>query len=396
MNIYRRILTLLLASAILLTSCDENDADPVDLNSKYILEVRSTDGNTMALHPVPDLTKGSAEIKNAFEGLFSWYVADWDGNGALYSTDMNPGKYSKFELTNKVEVTTSLPLADNYTPSANLKLTSDQVWFVRNIDGAKVYWDILNTTTMTILNSGNFSLPLAEGKQLAAGFTMKNGDNLIFGYREIDSESSIDEDVKIAVLNGTTYALEDTDSDDRSCGAGNAYTQGAFTTENGDVYFPTLSYAYGGNNPDKPSGFMRVKKDATTIDDTYFFNVTEEVDDNSLTGPLVYIGNNKVLAQVVREDLVVNGDYWGVLSDVYQNEWYVLDLSEGDATKLDVPLSRGNGDGNPILTADGLAAFVVNSATGNFIYTYNPVTGETKKGLTYIGANVIYKLHNIE
>ena len=141
---------------------------------------------------------------------------------------------------------------------------------------------------------------------------------------------------------------------------------------------------------------MRVKKDATQIDDTYFLNVTEKVNGNSLTGPLVYLGNNKVLAQVVREDLVVDGDYWGVLSDVYQNEWYAIDLAAQTATKLDVPLSRGNGDGNPIKTTDGLGAFVVNSADGNFIYTYNPATGETKKGIEYIGANVIYKIHNIE
>jgi hypothetical protein len=81
---------------------------------------------------------------------------------------------------------------------------------------------------------------------------------------------------------------------------------------------------------------------------------------------------------------------------VYQNEWYVIDLSSQTATKLDVPLSRGNGDGNPIKTTDGLAALVVNSADGNFIYTYNPSKNETKKGITYLGANVIYKLHNIK
>lgn len=225
---------------------------------------------------------------------------------------------------------------------------------------------------------------------------MINGANLIFGYREFDETTEVDEQVKIAVLDATTYELKSTDADTRSCGAGNVYTQGAFKAENGDVYFPTLSFAYAGNNPDKPSGFMRVKSNATVIDDSYFFNVKEKVGGNSLTGPLVYLGNNKVLAQVVREDLVAGGDYWGVLSKVYQNEWYVIDLSAQSATKLDVPLSRGNGDGNPIVTANGLGAFVVNAADGNSIYTYNPSNGETKKGLAYIGANVIYKLHNIE
>jgi hypothetical protein len=398
MKLIGRIIAMLfLAGTTFLVGCDDDDEpDPTDSSGKYVLEVRSTDGNTMALHPLADLTTGQAEIKDAYEGLFSWYVADWDGNGALFSADINPGKYTKYEVADKVAITQQLPLTDNYTPSANLKLDDERIWYVRNIDGETIYWDILNTTSMTIEDEGSFTLPVADGKELGAGFAMTNGINLIFGYRESDATTFVDEQVKIAVLDGSTYAVKNTDTDDRSCGTGNAYTQGAFQTENGDVYFPTLSFAYAGNNPDKPSGFMRVKKDATQIDDTYFLNVSEKVNGNNLTGPLVYLGNNKVVAQVVREDLVVGGDYWGVLSEVYQNEWYLIDLSAQTVTKLDVPLSRGNGDGNPIKTSDGLAAFVVNAADGNFIYTYNPTTGETKKGVTYIGANVIYKVHNIE
>jgi hypothetical protein len=398
MKVNTKIMSMLfLAAMAILSACDDdNDANPTDNSGSYVLEVRSTDGNTMALHPVADLTTGQAEIKDAYEGLFSWYVADWDGNGALFSADINPGKYTKYALTDKIAISQQLPLADNYTPSANLKLDDERVWYVRNIDGGTIYWDVLNTTTMTIEDEGSFELTVAAGKSLGAGFAMKNGSNVIFGYRETDETTFVDEQVKIAVLDASTYEVKSTDSDDRSCGAGNAYTQGSFQTENGDVYFPTLPFAYAGNNPDKPSGFMRVKNNTTQIDDTYFLNVSEKVNGNNLTGPLVYLGNNLVLAQVVREDLVEDGDYWGVLSDIYQNEWYVIDLSAQTATKLDVPLSRGNGDGNPIKTSDGLGAFVVNAADGNFIYTYNPSNGETKKGIAYVGANVIYKVHNIE
>lgn len=392
----RIIATLFMAATVTFTACDNDDNPAPSAKGNYVLEVRSTDGNTMALHPVEDVTTGQAEISDAYEGLFSWYVADWDGNKSLFSADINPGNYTKYTLTNGIAISQQLPLADNYTPSANLKLDDERVWYVRNIDGNTVYWEVINTTSMTIVDDGSFELTVADGKELGAGFAMTNGSNLIFGYREFDTTTDIDDQVKIAVLDGTTYELKSTDTDSRSCGAGNAYSQGAFTTENGDVYFPTLPFAYGGNNPDKPSGFMRVKSNATVIDDSYFLNVKEKVDGNSLTGPLVYLGDNKVLAQVVREDLVEDGDYWGVLSDVYQNEWYVIDLSAQSVTKLDVPLSRGNGDGNPILTSNGLGAFVVNAADGNYIYTYNPANGETKKGITYIGANVIYKLHNIE
>lgn len=397
MKLTTRIIAMLfLAAMVAVSACDDDDDAAPSAKGNYVLEVRSTDGNTMALHPVEDLTTGEAEISDAYEGLFSWYVADWDGNKSLFSADIDPGKYTKYTLTEGIAISQQLPLADNYTPSANLKLDDERVWYVRNIDGGTIYWEVINTTSMTIVDDGSFELPVAAGKSLGAGFAMTNGSNLIFGYREADETTYVDEQVKIAVLDATTYELKSTDTDSRSCGAGNAYSQGAFKTENGDVYFPTLSFAYAGNNPDKPSGFMRVKNNATVIDDTYFLNVKEKVNGNSLTGPLVYLGNNKVLAQVVREDLVEDGDYWGVLSDVYQNEWYVIDLAAESVTRLDVPLSRGNGDGNPILTSNGLGAFVVNASDGNYVYTYNPANGETKKGLTYIGANVIYKLHNIE
>ena len=388
---------LVLVMTIFLLSCsDDDNVNPIDPDSKFILEVRSPDGATMAMHPVADLTKGRAEIKDAFEVLFSWYVADWDGNGSFYAFDYNPYYFSKYQFSNKISIVKQISLDDDYTPAANLRLSEEKIWFVKYIDGGDIHWAIINTTTMELDDEGSFELAVAEGKELGAGFAVKNGENVIFGYREFDATTSVDAQVKIAVLNGTTFELEETDSDDRSCGAGSPYSQSAFQTENGDVYFPTLPFAYGGNNPDKPSGFMRVKSGEASIDDSYFLNVSSKVNNNNLTGPLIYLGDDKVLAQVVREDLVENGDYWGVDSDVYQNEWYIIDLAAETATKLDVPLSRGNGDGNPIKTASGIAAFVVNSADGNFVYTYDPVTEEAAKGLKYVGSNVIYKLHSIE
>lgn len=110
-----------------------------------------------------------------------------------------------------------------------------------------------------------------------------------------------------------------------------------------------------------------------------------------------YMGNNKLLVQIVREDLVKNGDYWGATTTgVFQNEYYVLDINTLAATKLNVPLSRVNGDGNPIKAGADLYAFAVNAASGNYVYTYNVASGEVKEGLKYIGALVIYKLHNIQ
>src|SRR5688572_17037648 len=218
MKLTTQIITiLLLAATIMLSACNDDDNANPTAKGNYVLEVRSTDGNTMALHPVEDVTTGQAEISAAYEGLFSWYVADWDGNKSLFSADINPGKYTKYTLTDGIAVSQQLPLADNYTPSANLKLDDERVWYVRNIDGGTIYWEVINTTTMTIVDDGSFDLPVASGKSLGAGFAMTNGSNLLFGYRESDATTFVDEEVKIAVLDGTTYALKSTDTDSRSC-----------------------------------------------------------------------------------------------------------------------------------------------------------------------------------
>lgn len=111
---------------------------------------------------------------------------------------------------------------------------------------------------------------------------------------------------------------------------------------------------------------------------------------------MIYLGDNKLLAQVVREELAVNGDRWGLSSGVYLHEWYLFDISTQAASKLDIPLSRGVPSNNAIKTSDGLVAIIANTEEGNFVYTYNPRNGEIKRGLSYLGAEVINSIYNID
>ncbi len=397
----KSILLLTVLVALSLGACRKKNKEketPSPNSSKYVLEVRTADF-VFALHPVDNLTSGEAKIVDASEALLSYYVGDWDFNGALYSRDYSPDKFSKFQVADgEVKITQSLPIAGNYDANANVRLDNDRVWFVRSIDDNKVYWDIVNTTTMTYTQSGNFTLPLKADYKLRSGFANKLGNDLVFGYHQIkDDASAVADSVYIAVLNGSDYSVKALDSDNRSAAAGATYIRSSFTAENGDVYFLTFPFAYIGNNATKPSAIMRIRNGETQIDDSYMLNVSAKVSNNNLNGPSVYMGNNKLLVQIVREDLVVDGDYWGAFEDgVFQNEYYVLDLDAESATKLNVPLSRGNGDGNPIKTDNDSYAFVVNEENGNYIYTYNTSNGEVKQGLKYTGALVVYKLHSLE
>ena len=380
------------------SGCKKSEDVLLPVNPGYLLEVRTTDF-IFGLHPVNDLNSGQAEMKDATEGLLSYYVADWNINGAIFSRDYSPDKFSKFKLTDgKMKVMQSLPIPGNFDANANVRIDNDQVWFVRSIDRDTVYWDIVNTTNMSYARSGKFKLPLKQGYKLKSGFASKRGADLIFGYQQlVDSAKGVADSVYIAILDGKEYAVKALDSDGRSAAAGFTYFSSSFTAENGDVYFLTFPFAYIGNNPSKPSAILRVKAGETKIDDEYFFNVTAKVNNNNLNGPSVYMGNNKMLVQIVREDLVKAGDYWGASPDgIFQNEYYVLDLNMQSATKLNVPLSRGNGDGNPIKISDNTFAFIVNGQDGNYVYTYNTSNGDVKQGIKYIGALVIYKLHHLK
>lgn len=397
----RIILCLALAVLVACKKKKENSDNPVVTNANYILEVRNTGFDVMGLHPVEDITSGEVEIKDASEGLFSFYLGDWDANGAIFSKDYSPDKITKYQFVDgEVKATQSLSQAEGGEPHSNVRLSSTEMWSVRKIDGNNVYWDVINTNSMAYVNSGNFTLPLKSGYELNGGFANKLGnDKLVFGYHQVstDNDEKVDS-VYIAVLDASNnYSVLSLDKDERSAAAGYTYSSSSFISENGDLYFLTYPFAGKGNNSAKPSAVMRIKSGETTIDDSYFFDVTASVNNNNLNGPSIYMGNNKLLVQIVREDLVVDGDYWGAFeSGIFQNEYYVLDIYAKNATKLDVPLSRGNGDGNPIKAGDNLYAFAVNCADGNFVYTYNTSTGETQRGIKYVGALVIYKLHSLK
>ncbi|HTF82123.1 MAG TPA: DUF4374 domain-containing protein [Cytophagales bacterium] len=399
-SMIKNLVLLSLGAALYLSSCKKKDDEPTPVaDPKYLLEVRSADANTVVgLHPVADLTSGQAEIKDASEVLFNFYFGDWNANGFVYSQDANPDKFVKYQTANgKVNAIQSATVPAGLFPSANVRLDDNRVWFVSKIEGTKVFWDVFNTTQMTFVKSGNFTLPLKSGYKLSAGFANKLGKDLVLGYHQSTVDTKVADSIYIAVLDTSSFNVKNTDSDGRSAAAGCQWSGSSFTAENGDVYFLTYPFANIGNNPTKPSAIMRILNGQSTIDDNYFFNVKEKVADNSLNGPSIYMGNNKLLVQIVREDLVKEGDYWGASATAaFQNEYYVLDLGTKAATKLDAPLSRGNSDGNPIKAGDNLYAFVVNAQSGNYIYTYNPATNETKQGLKYIGALVIYKIHNLK
>jgi hypothetical protein len=136
-------------------------------------------------------------------------------------------------------------------------------------------------------------------------------------------------------------------------------------------------------NESKPAGILRIKQGETDFDDNYFFDVSAAVGGNHNV-TLTSLGNGKALTKVFRKDLV---SQYSDFNGAYVIEYYVLDLINQSATKLDIPLARwvytetlNIGNNEYVIGA--------NTQDGNFFYIYNASTESVTKGAQYIGGDI--------
>jgi hypothetical protein len=155
----------------------------------------------------------------------------------------------------------------------------------------------------------------------------------------------------------------------------------SFTDENGDFYFIACPGIASGNMPDKPTGIFRIKKSETTIDPDYFFNISSSPVQNHGYG-FWYIGNGKAIVRTERKG------FFAGMKDHYkvaQFDFYVLDLESKNVNRLGLPLDKGTAR-QCVLVENGLVYITVNSnSEGNYVWIYNPKTGNLKKGMQFEG-----------
>ncbi len=149
---------------------------------------------------------------------------------------------------------------------------------------------------------------------------------------------------------------------------------------NDDLYILTSPFEMVAQNWDRPHGIYRIKKGASIVDPTYFYNLSEKLNGDAVLGG-GYAGNGKLLIRRIRMDVALT---WASYGFGNVQEFHVLDMATGVLTKLDLPLAKSQPTAPNILADEGKVYFPVNTKDidGNFyIYSYDSATGKLERGI---------------
>ncbi|MEO6686820.1 MAG: hypothetical protein ABIN24_12690 [Dyadobacter sp.] len=379
--------TLFPICASLLTSCSDKDSLE---RKKYSIYTMAKDSKEYIIQ-TDELASGSIDpIKNGARTYpkqiwFDLIVKD----GFYYRLERKTHYFLKYTIENNryvqidsVEIS-PLTYLDNFNwvhPDTLLLISYD-----RKI--SKLSYARVNVKTMKA-NVGIMpvALPKAPFNSMSVGFSELRNNQLLIGYsyHEITSQNFKTTDTAyVDILTYPELKWQKTLKDTRSTYPGGANTAqpNTFKDESGDFYFLTCPGIAFGNRLDKPTVIYRIKKNEDFIDSTFIWDISGTIKNNAYG--LWNIGDGKAILRSERRDL-----FSGV-EDHYKVphiEFYVLDLKQKTAKKLDLPLDKGTSR-QCVLVENGSVYLSINSDTGgNYIWNYNPKTESLTKGLKLNGA----------
>ncbi|MET1053790.1 MAG: DUF4374 domain-containing protein [Pedobacter sp.] len=187
----------------------------------------------------------------------------------------------------------------------------------------------------------------------------------------------------VAVYSYPALKLERIIRDGRTSYLGAYFTPGLFQDEKGDAY--GFSGAIATSNTvltsTKPSAIVRINKDATVFDQSYFFNVEQKSGGYKISSS-AYIGNGKALVQMYGTIGKASGAPRLAIADVYNQTFtWVTGLP---AIITSTTTNRYN------VTTDDLSAIYlgINSPDGNWIYTINGTSAVATRGIKVEGGSI--------
>ncbi|MBX2923860.1 MAG: hypothetical protein KF746_16800 [Chitinophagaceae bacterium] len=369
-----------LCAVVLFSKCSKNNDDPKREEPKEINYAFAVVGGV-----APSLTTyiiGTADLN--FSHLGNTNAAEqpssasmWHYKKAVYVTAFGaPASMVKYEFDDKGIAAQKQKLV---VPGANtfssIEFISDDVAYA-SVGGGLARVVKFNPTTMQITGEINLNSILKPAATSTFYLGMKaRGGKLFLGVYYGGSLELLTK-AYMAVINLETDAVEKLIEDERTAAIfqGGSSANGIEVDENGDMY------VMGVGSPSRPSGILRIKKDATDFDPDYFMNL-DEVTGNSCRNLRLF---NNGLAFVNR---VVN------VADPYEldganYEFYQIDItnkaSKGKVGNL--PVIWGSSTGIIRKYSEGELLFSVSGETENAIYAYNIANGSLTKKFTLDGS----------
>mgnify|MGYP001792502699 FL=1 len=348
-----------------------------------IIDGAPTDANTVV---VSDLTQGSVNVSTAQEGVFEGaFIAEI--NERLFSTLQTDFGFVEYRVDENGSVSEVARVVAQASNGNIVDLGNDQVLTFNaayNPDGL-VDYTIVDISTMTEVTTGQIAVPINDDALLWPNSIIPKDGKLLLNYIHADINSFANFDgIFTAVLNASTLEVEEIIEDARSATPGYNLSQDHFFDSNGDLYIGTTNSNYWGINENLPAGILRIRSGELEYDETYFFDVTSQINNEYFAG-LAQLTDTKALIKVFRSDLIEQfADY----SQKAVIEHWVVDVQTQTAEKLDIPLSLAP-FADPVVLDDGNFGIVANTSEGSFIYIYDESTGSVQQGLEYEGIDFI-------
>lgn len=402
----KRFYAILLAMATTATimSCSDNkgpDGPEKVVDPEFAIIVGTENGRYLL--PVENLMVG--KISPVGKGTNVSQIFTWEENVIqkgrdFYHIDPTASKFGKYRFENgTLKTIREIPFTQ--LPSLYIGW---HVWLSETelMVGPRSsnFYAVIDVNNMAVTKSGEFDRTGIPEKHARRTFSViPQGNKIVIGYGLYNEETKVHYDKSYtAVMDYPGFNnFKVTSEDDRSAPIG-ALRNGYFSQFKDKGYTYILTHTMpvlGGNKPNMPTGFFRIKDGEYKIDPGYFFNTSAQLAGDNQLG-VTDLGNGKALlinAHDTKTNVKEFNDWW------YASMWQyiVVDVNTQKVVhKLEFPLL---GNSRSAVVHQGKAYIAVNDtkADGVYIWEYDSATNKLTKGAKIDGADedtpVIYKLN---
>ncbi len=376
--------TLLLLLIVFFIGCSSRDQSNSSSNNYSLYIMNKNLGNTIVT--TNSIDSGTINILKDGIDLPTQYFdrSIIVHNGFFYH--IKNGKFIKFEMQeNALTEIAAIPMSNQHIENMNWQVKDTLLLFtLDNKTYSKLHYYKIDVKKFEILQKEEIHLPVAPSKFpiVSIGFSTLHQNNLIIGYtyNKVINETDFTtiDTMYFATLDPQTLKIKSIQKDNRSTypGGVNTVQSYSFHDERGNFYFMSCPGIALGNNLSKPTAIFRIPNNTTTVDSSYFFNLTA-TNQNHAYG-IWYLGNNEAIIRSERKDL------YNDFSDhhsTYQFEYYVVDLLKQTATKLTLPYDKGTRK-ESVLVENGKAYITIDDKDDNHqVWIYNIHTKKISTGL---------------
>ncbi|MCE7060712.1 DUF4374 domain-containing protein [Dyadobacter sp. CY343] len=397
MNILPFKVLAISALALALNGCSDElseSSEPVkDVKYSAVVCVGSWPNTAYYIADVPSLKEGQISLKGSgAEMTGKVYAQDViQKDGFYYHANFGSGRFGKYHVQNGALI------VDKEVPFTFLNWSSyvwadDQTLVIFGTAEGEARYAIVKVADMT-LTTGKLNLEAyPKGfDEYAIGFAEFRDSKLFIGFSFTTSTYSANMPVYqkfgVAVVNYPGMNTESIISDTRTTTPGGpvVYAPASFQDENGDIYFisdPVYNYDYK-----SPSSIYRIKKGATQLDNTYYFDFSSKVE-NGMGPAMWYLGNGKAIVRTRVKGINIDAEH----------SFSVIDIRNGAfIKKLDLPADKGERMVKAVIVEDGKAYIAVNAADKDYIWEYDPATEALKPGAEFVGGmDYILRLEKVK